>query len=432
MPTSDTIWPTPGSQMPGASPDNKKVKNLLTGSRHSFYLTQAVEAERIQPGTITDSESCHSSQAAGEVCSAPCSSDGEQLPLLRSTPTASESSARGAATWPTIRAGNPGSRRPGTGGKVLAEEVKKASPSTPTSATSTPPSTGDRSTSSPEASPASRSVRPGSGSVRMTSATCGHTPFAYWSSQERRWDSSRMCLDFSQAATSEPFSETWPKRGSMRNGVCWEQTMSVPRIDASGCGYWPAARTTGLDGGSNSRAAAKARGMWPTATVDDANNVTSDSGQFQSLTRAARGASTRQTYPTPNAGDADGRYARCKSTDPLFKPDGRHAMPLSRLAAQWATPQANKTTRNVTDPDDLVNSKGEPLEPGQKPHDRRTGKPVTTALADQMTTPGSLNPTWVEWLMGWPRGWTDSAHSVTDRCLSAWLQRSRTWLDRLE
>lgn len=28
--------------------------------------------------------------------------------------------------WPTCRAGNPGSRKPGTGGKVLAEELKKA------------------------------------------------------------------------------------------------------------------------------------------------------------------------------------------------------------------------------------------------------------------------------------------------------------------
>ena len=26
--------------------------------------------------------------------------------------------------WPTPRAGNPGSRKPGTGGKVLSEEVK--------------------------------------------------------------------------------------------------------------------------------------------------------------------------------------------------------------------------------------------------------------------------------------------------------------------
>jgi len=29
--------------------------------------------------------------------------------------------------WPTPRAGNPGSRKPGTGGKILAEEAKKTS-----------------------------------------------------------------------------------------------------------------------------------------------------------------------------------------------------------------------------------------------------------------------------------------------------------------
>jgi hypothetical protein len=28
---------------------------------------------------------------------------------------------------------------------------------------------------------------------------------------------------------------------------------------------------------------------------------------------------------------------------------------------------------------------------------------------------GSLNPTWVEWLMGWPLGWTDCAVSAMDR-----------------
>jgi len=46
-------WPTPQAEMPGAGPDNSKVKNLLTGNRHSFYLTQAVEAERQKPGVIT-------------------------------------------------------------------------------------------------------------------------------------------------------------------------------------------------------------------------------------------------------------------------------------------------------------------------------------------------------------------------------------------
>jgi hypothetical protein len=32
---------------------------------------------------------------------------------------------------------------------------------------------------------------------------------------------------------------------------------------------------------------------------------------------------------------------------------------------------------------------------------------------------GSLNPTWVEWLMGWPLGWTDLRPLATDKCHSA-------------
>ena len=28
---------------------------------------------------------------------------------------------------------------------------------------------------------------------------------------------------------------------------------------------------------------------------------------------------------------------------------------------------------------------------------------------------GQMNPTWVEWLMGWPLGWTDLHVSATDR-----------------
>ena len=308
-----------------------------------------------------------SSPERAAASSAPCCSDGDSQPQLSGMPTASESSVRGAATWPTPTSGD--SKASGASGYstesgrhsgTTLTDATVRSPSTPTSATSTP--SPDRATSSPEASPASRSVRPGNGSVRMTRATCGHTPFAYWSSQERRWDSSRTCLDFSAADTSEPFSETWPKRGSMRNGACWEQTMSVPRIDASGCGYWPSATATTrectpeqweqrrADQGGTLRSTYLQDAVkyqveersYPTPTADDANNVTRDSGQFQILTRIARGASTPQT--------------------------------------------------------------------------------------ETQTTSGSLSPLWVEFLMGWPPAWTDCEHLVTDKCLRRWQRLSTSWL----
>jgi hypothetical protein len=41
----------------------------------------------------------------------------------------------------------------------------------------------------------------------------------------------------------------------------------------------------------------------------------------------------------------------------------------------------------------------------------------TPTLASQAG--GSLNPTWVEWLMGWPLGWTDLKPLATDRFHSA-------------
>ena len=338
--------------------------------------------------------------------SAPCCSDGTQLPLLSGTPTASESSVRGAATWPTPRTCSAMAatmtesqiaphRFPNLETVVGRREV---SPSTATSETSTPSPA--PATSSPAASPASRSVRPGSGSVRMTRATCGHTPFAYWSSQERRWDSSRTCLDFSAQATSEPFSETWPKRGSMRNGACWEQTMWAPRIDASGCGSWPTPMTTQRE-----------------STPDQWSERREFFGGTLRATYppdAVKYQVEERSYPTPQA--RDGSHGGPQ--DPAKRRAGGHSVGLDDVVARgastpqtWATPCC-RDTMNHSDLSDLEEN-------------AHLSRQAVKRLGE---TSGSLNPTWVEWLMGWPRGWTDCEHSEMDRCLSAWLQRSRTWL----
>jgi hypothetical protein len=125
--------------------------------------------------------------------------------------------------------------------------------------------------------------------------------------------------------------------------------------------------------------------------------------------------------------------------------------PLAPLTGEtecgsWPTVSANKLTRSG----ELVNADGTEWDGVSKPHSKTTGKPVTTALADAVAkwpTPrssviaasatmlnvsniknprgnleervyeretdkpsiltGSLNPTWVEWLMGYPIGFTD-------------------------
>ena len=54
------------------------------------------------------------------------------------------------------------------------------------------------------------------------------------------------------------YSETWPRSGSMRNGVCWERTTPEPRTDASGFGLLPHL-------GELARAANLSAEIWPAA-----------------------------------------------------------------------------------------------------------------------------------------------------------------------
>ena len=319
-------------------------------------------------------ENSPSSPEPAADCSEASSSDGEQLPLLRTTPIASESSVRGAATWPTPTKGD--SWNPSTPQSAEREWGKHnlrgltASPSTPTCAPSTP--SPDRATSSPAGFPASRTVRQASASAALTPETSGLTPFAYCEKVTLPSGSSRTYPVSSQAemlmdeACSAASLVTFPKRGSMRNGVCWERTMSVPRTGASGCGYWPS--PTAVSRECNPE-------QWEERREDQGGTLRStylqDAVKYQV---EARGGATRQTWGTPTSRD--------------HKDTG--------------------TMENV-------------------PENALLGRQV---LNESQTT-GSLNPEWVEWLQMFPRGWTDCEHSVTPSALARWLRRSRSWLAKL-
>jgi hypothetical protein len=159
----------------------------------------------------------------------------------------------------------------------------------------------------------------------------------------------------SLAGDLEPFLETWPQWGLMRNGECWEQqTLAHLIIETeSGSSVWIGT---------------------PTATMSERSE------------KFASGVSTPaefvKKWPTPTV---CGNYNR-KGASPTSG-DG-----LATAVNKWPTPTAHNAKETNAPSEALRN---------------------TPTLASQAG--GQLNPTWVEWLMGWRLGWTDLKPLATDK-----------------
>jgi len=190
-------------------------------------------------------------------------------------------------------------------------------------------------------------------------AECGEkwrASFTKYDLDTRSWKTHQCSL----LGDLEEFSETWPQWGLMRDGECWERQTLEQTIRGTGYGFSPngidkfhTPCTTGLDGGSNSRKALKKR-----------------------------------LLPTPDAS----QRGPTKDYDPKAK--SQSGRTLQSFAAKFPTPQAsdNRDRGNMSNPS----------------IQRRIAKGKQIMLSQSVhPTSGQLNPTWVEWLMGWPLGWTD-------------------------
>ena len=142
----------------------------------------------------------------------------------------------------------------------------------------------------------------------------------------------------------------------------------------------PTPTCAGLDGGSNSRRAARARGRYiegagansatgPTPKASDCDPTSRNQKPRDDLKCAVEMWNTKlhtyQTVGTKTMGGCSGSFAKLKALEEIGRltPEERRAM-SSHLTG---------------------------------------GKDTDTANC------GLLNPDWVEWLMGWPLGWTDIA-----------------------
>lgn len=109
-------------------------------------------------------------------------------------------------------------------------------------------------------------------------------------------------------------------------------------------------------------------------------------------------------WPTPNALPASNDLNLQCSGDGRTKPN---KLGWAVAVAKWPTPTA-------------VNSSGGAAL-------CKWGGSGSREMLKKIVTPeelnGALNPTWVEWLMGWPLGWTDLEPLATDKYLNAQPKR---------
>jgi hypothetical protein len=215
-----------------------------------------------------------------------------------------------------------------------------------------------------------KTSHPQGGGLELTesAAGCGEkwrASFTKYNLDSRLWKTHQCSL----LGDLEPFLETWPQWGLMRDGECWEQQKLVQTTKGTESGLWAT----------------------PAASDGQRGGTITDKMTGQSLPQMVN---TPDKWPTPRS--------------------------FSAMAATITPESAWNDKRNPN----LETIVGQRMWPSPKARDWKDGKTEGTSNRQSPDlgkvvvhpTSGQLNPTWVEWLMGWPLGWTDLKPLATDKC----------------
>jgi len=222
------------------------------------------------------------------------------------------------------------------------------------------------------ASRASRGVAQANGLGIKTTATSGPTPLASLTRYDRAtssWKTYQLSVALSDEEgslsllpTLAEFSETWPRAGTMLGGTVYPRRPLVPITRETVCGWWP---TPTVADSRNTRNSTARRNTIPPTGIHAGDTL------IDAVTK----------WPTPQSRDWKG--------PPGAGSQARKGRMSSLPAAVriWPTPTARDRY-----------SRG--------PSEAERNSPSLNYVATGGDG-GKLNPTWVEWLMGFPIGWTD-------------------------
>ena len=168
-----------------------------------------------------------------------------------------------------------------------------------------------------------------------------------------------------------PYSEAWPRSGMTRNGIAYRLPTLAHRTSGTASGLWP---TPNVPNGGQ---AVPADATWGKSGL---TAYRKDGKKIQVGLESAV-----KMWPTPSAMPAPIQPGLHSFTGQYWKkPDGRKHQTDLRLAVlgrMWPPPSA-------------TDWKG-----SNRPGQRR-------GQLSEVVAGGLLNPQWVEWLMGYPTGWT--------------------------
>lgn len=241
----------------------------------------------------------------------------------------------------------------------------------------------------------------------------------------------------------EPFCATWPTPGLMQSGTAFLLPTSEPPTSENESGLLPtpAASSYGTNQGGGmgrtgplrpSLESMARRNLWPTPRAEDSESCGAHRGKPDTLTSAVK------MWPTPRGTEGkNGLYQRdggergkerptltgavrlwptpmAQDSEQAGSPNARH-FTLNRAVKMWPTPNVPNGGRAP---------KGGMTKTGMTPDGKK--RQVGLENRVKMESPhtpgvtGQLNPSWVELLMGYPKGWT-----ILDEAAARWFKAMR-------